>query len=174
MTTAPKQSGPSIRAIPDGDNRERLICGDCGFIQYDNPKIVVGAVVLWGDRILMCKRAIEPAFGRWTIPAGYMELGETPEEGAAREAFEEACAKIEIGALIGIYSVPRIGQVQMIYRAKLVDGAFAAGTESLETKLCAWDEIPWDEIAFPTVRLALDDWRRTKDHDAVVPNLSRF
>ncbi len=174
MNVPPKQSGPSIRAIPEGDNRERLICGDCGFIHYDNPKIVVGAVVLWGDRILMCKRAIEPAYGRWTIPAGYMELGETPEEGAAREAFEEACAKIEIGALIGVYSVPRIGQVQMIYRAKLIDGEFAAGTESLETKLCAWDEIPWDEIAFPTVRLALDDWRRTQDHDAVVPNLKRF
>lgn len=174
MSSLPRQSGPSIRAIPDGDTRERLICGDCGFIQYDNPKIVVGAVVLWGERILMCKRAIEPAYGRWTIPAGYMELGESPEEGAAREAFEEACAKIEIGALIGVYSVPRIGQVQMIYRATLIDGEFAAGTESLETKLCTWDEIPWDEIAFPTVRLALDDWRRTKDQDAVVPNLSRF
>lgn len=173
MNSPPKRSGPSIRAIPDGDTRERLICGDCGFIQYDNPKIVVGAVVLWGDRILMCKRAIEPAYGRWTIPAGYMELGETPEEGAAREAFEEACAKIDIGALIGVYSVPRIGQVQMIYRATLIDGEFAAGTESLETMLYAWDEIPWDEIAFPTVRLALDDWRATKDQTAIVPNLKR-
>ncbi|MBC8792290.1 MAG: NUDIX hydrolase [Tagaea sp. CACIAM 22H2] len=174
MNAPPKQSGPSIRAIPEGDTRERLICGDCGFVHYDNPKIVVGAVVLWGERILLCKRAIEPAYGRWTIPAGYMELGESPEEGAAREAFEEACAKIEIGALIGVYSVSRIGQVQMIYRAKLIDGEFAAGTESLETKLCAWDEIPWSEIAFPTVRLALDDWRATKDQNPVVPNLKRF
>ena len=162
------------KTIPDGDTHERLVCPDCGYVEYDNPKIVVGAVVLWGDRILMCKRAIEPAYGRWTIPAGYMELGETPEEGAAREAFEEACAKIDIGALIGVYSVPRIGQVQMIYRATLIDGEFAAGTESLETKLCTWDEIPWDEIAFPTVRLALDDWRRTKDQAAIVPNLKRF
>jgi ADP-ribose pyrophosphatase YjhB (NUDIX family) len=174
MTSTPKPAGPSIRAVPEGDTRERLICGDCGFIQYDNPKIVVGAVALWGERILMCKRAIEPAYGRWTIPAGYMELGESPEEGAAREALEEAGAALEIGALIGIYSIPRLGQVQMIYRAKLIDGKFESGAESLETRLCTWDEIPWDEIAFPTVRTALDDWRASKDRDAVVPNLIRF
>jgi ADP-ribose pyrophosphatase YjhB (NUDIX family) len=174
MTSTPKPAGPSIRAVPEGDTRERLICGDCGFIQYDNPKIVVGAVALWGERILMCKRAIEPAYGRWTIPAGYMELGESPEEGAAREALEEAGAALEIGALIGIYSIPRLGQVQMIYRAKLIDGKFESGAESLDTRLCTWDEIPWDEIAFPTVRTALDDWRASKDRDAVVPNLIRF
>lgn len=174
MSDPVKKSGPSIRAVPEGDTRERLICGECGFIQYDNPKIVVGAVATWDDRILMCKRAIEPARGAWTIPAGYMELGESPEQGAAREAIEEACATLEIGALIGVYSIPRIGQVQLIYRATLVDGAFAAGAESLEAALYTWDEIPWDEIAFPTVRWALDDWRATKDHAHVVPRVNRI
>jgi ADP-ribose pyrophosphatase YjhB (NUDIX family) len=174
MSEPVKKSGPSIRAIPEGDNRERLICGECGFIQYDNPKIVVGSVATWEGRILMCKRAIEPARGLWTIPAGYMELGETPEQGAAREAVEEACAKLAIGALIGVYAIPRIGQVQLIYRAALEDGAFAVGAESLETALYAWDEIPWGEIAFPSVRWALEDWRATKDQESVVPRISRF
>ncbi|MCZ8123459.1 MAG: NUDIX hydrolase [Magnetospirillum sp.] len=173
MSDSAKKSGPSIRAVPDGDTRERLICGDCGFVHYDNPKIVVGAVAIWDERVLMCKRAIEPARGRWTIPAGYMELGETAEQGAAREALEEACARLEMGPLIGVYSIPRIGQVQLIYRARLVDGAFAAGTESLDAALYAWDEIPWDEIAFPTVRWALEDWRATRGEDAVVPRVNR-
>lgn len=173
MSDSAKKSGPSIRAVPDGDTRERLICGDCGFVHYDNPKIVVGAVAIWDERVLMCKRAIEPARGRWTIPAGYMELGETAEQGAAREALEEACARLEMGPLIGVYSIPRIGQVQLIYRARLVDGAFAAGAESLDAALYAWDEIPWDEIAFPTVRWALEDWRATRGEDAVVPRVNR-
>ena len=173
MSDPAKKSGPSIRAVSDGDTRERLICGDCGFVHYDNPKIVVGAVAIWDERVLMCKRAIEPARGRWTIPAGYMELGETAEQGAAREALEEACARLEMGPLIGVYSIPRIGQVQLIYRARLVDGAFAAGAESLDAALYAWDEIPWDEIAFPTVRWALEDWRATRGEDAVVPRVNR-
>lgn len=173
MSDPVKNPGPSIRAIPDGDSRERLICGECGFVQYDNPKIVVGTVATWEGRILMCKRAIEPARGRWTIPAGYMELGESPEEGATREALEEACAKLEIDALIGVYAIPRIGQVQLIYRAKLVDGAFAAGAESLDAALYAWDEIPWAEIAFPSVHWALEDWRATKDQESVAPRVSR-
>ena len=173
MSDPAKKSGPSIRAVPDGDTRERLICGDCGFVHYDNPKIVVGAVAIWDERVLMCKRAIEPARGRWTIPAGYMELGETAEQGAAREALEEACARLEMGPLIGVYSIPRIGQVQLIYRARLVDGAFAAGAESLDAALYAWDEIPWDEIAFPTVRWALEDWCATRGEHAVVPRVNR-
>ncbi|MFM7344814.1 MAG: NUDIX hydrolase [Tagaea sp.] len=173
MSDPAKKSGPSIRAVPDGDTRERLICGDCGFVHYDNPKIVVGTVAIWDGRVLMCKRAIEPARGRWTIPAGYMELGETAEQGAAREALEEACARLEMGPLIGVYSIPRIGQVQLIYRARLVDGAFAAGAESLDAALYAWDEIPWDDIAFPTVRWALEDWRATRGEHAVVPRVNR-
>jgi ADP-ribose pyrophosphatase YjhB (NUDIX family) len=173
MSEPVKKTGPIIRAVPEGDNRERLICGECGFIQYDNPKIVVGTVATWRGRILLCKRAIQPAHGRWTIPAGYMELGESPEQGAAREALEEACASLTIDALIGVYAIPRIGQVQLIYRAALTDGAFAAGAESLDAALYAWDDIPWDEIAFPTVRWALEDWRATKDQASVVPRISR-
>ncbi|MBI3558338.1 MAG: NUDIX hydrolase [Deltaproteobacteria bacterium] len=151
---APK--GPVDRKIPPGDNRERLVCNDCGFIFYDNPKLVVGAVVEAEDgKILLCRRAIEPGHGLWTIPAGFMELGETPHDGALREAQEEACATIAIDALLAIYSIPRISQVQMIYRARLVGEDFGVGVESLEVKLFAWDDIPWEKLAFPTVHWAL-------------------
>jgi ADP-ribose pyrophosphatase YjhB (NUDIX family) len=151
--------GPRLRTIPEGEDRERLTCPDCGYIAYENPKIVAGAVVTVGDGILMCRRAIEPRKGFWTLPAGYLELHETPEEGAAREAWEEARARIRIDALLGVYSVPRISQVQLIYRATLAEPGFSAGPESQEVALFTWDEIPWDEIAFPSVRWALDDYR---------------
>ncbi|MFX4220883.1 MAG: NUDIX hydrolase [Thalassobaculum sp.] len=155
--------GPVTRRVPAGDNRERLVCDDCGFINYINPKIVVGSVVTLGDRFLLCRRAIDPRDGYWTIPAGYMEERETTVEGAMREAWEEAYAKIEIDALLGIYNIPRISQVQMIYRARLLDPDVKAGEETREVGLFAWDEIPWDDLAFPSVRWALDHWRRTRD-----------
>lgn len=150
------------RTVPDGDTHERDVCTECGFVAYQNPKIVVGSVVVSGDKVLMCRRAIEPRKGFWTLPAGYMELGETVEEGAAREAMEEAGADIAIDGVLGVFSIARIGQVQVIFRARFGgDGAprFAAGPESLEVGLFAWDEIPWEEIAFPSVRWALDAWR---------------
>lgn len=150
-----------VRRIPEGDDRERLICGDCGHIAYENPKIVVGAVVVAEDgRILLCRRAIQPRLGYWTLPAGFMEMGETLEEGAAREAWEEARARITIEGMLGVFSISRIGQVQIIYRARF-DGAaeFAAGPESLDVALFHYDDIPWDEIAFPTGRWALEAWR---------------
>jgi ADP-ribose pyrophosphatase YjhB (NUDIX family) len=150
-----RRSGPTQRAIPEGDDRERLICPDCGFVQYENPKIVVGSVVRFEDRFLMCRRAIMPRRGFWTLPAGYLELNEAPIEGARREAWEEARARIEIDALLAVYDVPRISQVQLIWRARLPEPVFAPGPESLEVRLFAWDEIPWDDIAFPTVRWAL-------------------
>jgi ADP-ribose pyrophosphatase YjhB (NUDIX family) len=150
-----RKIGPSQRAIPEGDDRERLICPDCGFVQYENPKIVVGSVVRFEDRFLMCRRAIMPRRGFWTLPAGYLELNEAPIDGARREAWEEARARIDIDALLAVYDVPRISQVQMIWRARLHEPVFAPGPESLEVKLFAWDEIPWDDIAFPTVRWAL-------------------
>ena len=106
-----------VRAIPDGDTHERNVCGDCGFVAYENPKVVVGSVVVTDGKILMCKRAIEPRRGFWTLPAGYMELGETVEEGAAREAMEEAGADIAIDGVLGVFSIARIGQVQVIFRA---------------------------------------------------------
>jgi ADP-ribose pyrophosphatase YjhB (NUDIX family) len=142
--------------IPEGDERERRSCDHCGFVVYENPKIVVGSVVRHEGRILLCRRAIEPRAGFWTIPAGYMELGETPEEGAMREAREEAGAALSIQRLLALYSVPRISQVQLIFRATLADPAIAAGPESLEVKLVAPEDIPWDDLAFPSVHWALN------------------
>ena len=152
-------TGPSVRKIPDGDTIERLVCPDCGFVNYDNPKIVVGAVCSWQGRILLCRRAIDPRRGFWTIPAGYLEHHETTEAGAAREAREEACTEIVIDGLIGVYTIPRISQVQLIYRAELADGSFDAGAETLELALFDWADIPWNDLAFPSVRWALDHWR---------------
>jgi len=154
--------GPSVRGVPEGDNRERMICADCGFVLYDNPKIVVGSVPRWGERILLCRRAINPRRGFWTLPAGYLELNESTSAGAEREAWEEAQARIQIEGLLAIYDIPRISQVQLIYRARLVDEAVAAGPESLEVALFRWDEIPWDEIAFPSVRWALNHDREAR------------
>ncbi len=154
--------GPSVRAVPEGDNRERMICADCGFVLYDNPKIVVGSVARWDERILMCRRSINPRRGFWTLPAGYLELNEATSAGAEREAWEEAQAKIAIEGLLAIYDIPRISQVQLIYRARLLDEAVAAGPESLEVALFGWDEIPWTEIAFPSVRWALHHEREAR------------
>jgi ADP-ribose pyrophosphatase YjhB (NUDIX family) len=155
--------------VPEGDNRERLVCADCGFVQYDNPKIVVGAVVQWQGRVLLCKRAIEPRIGYWTLPAGYLELGESPVEGAAREAQEEACAEIAIDALLAVYSLPRISQVQLIYRAALATPNLGPSPESLEVALFDWEAIPWDQLAFPTVAWALAAWRRIGDAPVFAP-----
>ncbi len=159
-------AGPVHRAIPDGDDRERLICHDCGFIHYRNPVVVVGAVATWNEetepsaaRILLCRRAIAPQVGLWTLPAGYLELEETTEAGALREAWEEARARISIDRLLAVYNVPRISQVQTIYQATLSSPEIAPGEESLEVGLFAWQDIPWDEIAFPTVRWALKQHR---------------
>lgn len=166
MTSDPKPSGPTVRIIPEGDDRHRLVCPDCGFINYENPKIVVGSVAAWEDRILLCRRAIEPSKGLWTLPAGYMELNETTAEGATREAWEEARARIEIDCLLAVYEIPRISQVQLIYRARLRSPDVAAGPESLEVGLFRWDEIPWDLIAFPTVRWALEEFNsRRREHE---------
>ncbi|MCQ8783671.1 NUDIX hydrolase [Mangrovibrevibacter kandeliae] len=140
---------------PQGDERPRRVCDHCGFVAYDNPKIVVGAVVRHASRILLCRRAIAPRRGFWTIPAGYLELEETPEAGARREAREEANAAIRLERLLAVYSVPRISQVQLIYRAVLEHPAVSPGIESLEVRLFEPGEIPWDELAFPSVHWAL-------------------
>lgn len=138
----------------------RLVCRDCGHIHYDNPKIVTGAVIAHEGKVLLARRAIHPRKGFWTIPAGYLEENETVEAGAARECREEAGAEIAIDGLFAVYSIARISQVQMIYRASLV-GGFAPGPESLEVRLFAWDEIPWDDIAFPSVHWTLNYWRQS-------------
>jgi ADP-ribose pyrophosphatase YjhB (NUDIX family) len=154
-----KQTGPSVKTIPVGDNRTRLVCPDCGYIEYANPKIVVGAVCTWEDKVLLCRRAIEPQRGLWTIPAGFMELGESTSEGAVREVWEEACAHVVIEGLVGVYEIPRISQVQMIYRAAMSAPAYAPGVESLDVMLFAWEDIPWDTLAFPSVGWALEAFR---------------
>jgi ADP-ribose pyrophosphatase YjhB (NUDIX family) len=148
-----------VRRIPEGDDRERLTCPDCGHVAYENPKVVVGSIVAEGDSVLLCRRAIEPRSGFWTIPAGYMEMGETVEEGACREAWEEARARIAIEGVLAVYSIARLGQVQVIFRARFEQPGFAAGPESLEVRRFAWAEIPWDDLAFPSVRWALRAWR---------------
>ncbi len=142
------------RTVPPGDNMARTVCRQCGFVAYDNPKVVVGSVVRSAGGILLCRRAINPRRGFWTIPAGYMELNETPQAGAVREAREEACAEIEISGLLAVYAVPHLSQVQLIWRATLA-GGFEAGPESLEVGLFRPDEIPWNDLAFPSVHWAL-------------------
>lgn len=144
-----------IKQIPDGDTHERDVCETCGFIDYVNPKIVVGSVVRHGGKILLCKRAIEPRSGYWTIPAGYLEIQETPEDGAKREAYEEAEARLNLESLLAVYAVPHISQVQLIYRATLETPHFAPGVESIDVALFEWDDIPWDDLAFPSVHWAL-------------------
>jgi ADP-ribose pyrophosphatase YjhB (NUDIX family) len=144
-----------LKKVPDGDTHERLVCPDCGYVEYDNPKIVVGAVCTWEDRILLCRRAINPRKGFWVFPAGYLELRETTAAGACREAREEAGVEIEIDHLLAVYTIPRLSQVQLIYRARLPSAELNPGPETLEAGLFRWDEIPWDDLAFPTVRWAL-------------------
>lgn len=134
----------------------RAVCPACGHIQYENPKIVVGCIPVYGDRIVMCKRAIEPRYGLWTLPAGFMEMHETAAEGAAREALEEANAKVEIEDLYTVFSLPHISQVYMMFRARLVDPNISPGVESLEVALVTEDEIPWDSLAFAMVKRTLD------------------
>lgn len=151
-----------VRRVPEGDNRERMVCAECGHIAYENPKVVVGSVIVAGEAVLMCRRAIEPRRGFWTLPAGYLEHGETLEEGAAREAWEEAQADITLDGILGVFSISRIGQVQVIFRARFASPEaphFAAGAESLEVALFPWSQIPHTDIAFPSVTWALDAWR---------------
>ena len=143
-------------AIPDGDNRHRHVCPSCGVIHYENPKVVTGCIPTCGDRVLLCKRAIEPRLGYWTLPAGFMENDETLEQGARRETLEEAQAELTDLHLYGVYSLPRINQIYVMFRGELSDEeGFGPGEESLETKLVLQEEIPWDQIAFRVVSLTL-------------------
>ena len=147
--------------VPQGDNRERSVCPSCGVVHYVNPKIVVGCVPERDGRILLCKRAIEPRYGYWTVPAGFMELGESTAQGAARETLEEACAEVEIGHLFASVDVVDAGQVHMFYTARLL-GDFAAGEESLDVAMYSEAEIPWDDLAFHSGRYALQKYFEDK------------
>ena len=141
--------------IPAGDSFPRHVCAACGTIHYSNPKMVIGCIPEWESKILLCKRAIEPRLGYWTPPAGFMENGETTEEGALRETLEEANARVEIGDLYTMLSVPQVNQVHIFYRARLLDLEFAPGPESLEVALFEEAQIPWKEIAFRTISTTL-------------------
>jgi len=157
--------GGAVRfAVPEGDSLERCICDACGIVHYTNPNMVVGAIPEWEGRILLCRRAIEPRSGLWTLPAGFMENGETTPEAAARETREEALAEIEIGALYTVLDVRHINQVHLFFLSQLKQPTFGAGHETLEAGLFSEEEIPWDELAFATVRHTLecffDDRRR--------------
>ena len=152
---------PVARQVPQGDNRERSVCTSCGIVHYVNPKIVVGCVPERDGRILLCKRAIEPRYGYWTVPAGFMELGESTAQGAVRETLEEACAEVEIGHLFASVDVVDAGQVHMFYTAKLL-GDFAAGEESLDVAMYSEAEIPWDDLAFHSGRYALQKYFEDK------------
>jgi ADP-ribose pyrophosphatase YjhB (NUDIX family) len=161
---------PFVRKVPEGDDRERLVCADCGFVYYQNPKIVVGAVAAHAGRLLLCRRAIPPREGYWTIPAGYLELGESAEAGARREAWEEARAELALEQLLAVYTIRRISQVQLIYRAHLLRPEVAAGPESQDVRLFRPEELPWDALAFPSVHWALRHYRETQGAAAFAPH----
>lgn len=137
--------------IPEGDSHLRHVCPQCGEIHYQNPKVIVGCIAQWEQRILLCRRAIEPCYGLWTLPAGFMENGESTTQAALRETYEEACARVSIERLFALINIPHISQVHLFYRARLLDTNFGAGEESLETQLFSEDKIPWHELAFSSV-----------------------
>ncbi len=150
---------PVELSLPQDDHRERHVCTVCNTIHYQNPKLIVGAIPEWEDgRILLCRRAIEPRHGLWTLPAGFMENGETTAQAAVRETLEEANARIEIMGLYAMYNLPYINQVQLLYRAKLLDLDFSPGVESLEVQLFAENQIPWERLSFRPIRYTLEHY----------------
>jgi len=146
---------PVTSRVPPGDDRPRHVCDSCGTIFYSNPKIVAGCIPQWGEQVLLCRRAIEPRSGLWTLPAGFMENGESTAQAAARETLEEANARVEIGKLFAYLNIPAINQVYVIFLARLLDIDYSAGAESLEVRLFDEHQIPWQEIAFPSIERAL-------------------
>lgn len=159
MKYCPECGAPVELRQPPDDHLKRHICTSCETIHYHNPKLVIGTIPEWEDgRILLCRRAIEPRHGLWTLPAGFMENGETTMEGAARETLEEANARVEVGELYSLYNLAHINQVQLLFRAELLDLDFSPGIESLEVALFEERDIPWDELAFRPVRYTLRDY----------------
>lgn len=157
------QCGAAVRLeIPVGDDRPRHVCTRCGTVHYQNPKVVVGCIAEWEDKVLLCRRAIEPRSGFWTLPAGFMERGETTLAGAARETLEEANARVAIGPLYSLFNLPHIDQVYLLFRGQLRDLDFGPGPESLEVRLFAESEIPWEELAFPVVKETLKLYYRDR------------
>lgn len=161
--------GPVLDRVPAGDDRVRLVCDDCGFVNYINPRIIAAAVPVWQGRFLLARRAINPRKNFWTIPAGFLEVGETVEAGAVRETWEEAQARITTDGLLGIYNIAAIGQVYIVYRARMLSSDYGIGAESSDVRLFSWAEIPWDELAFPSVRWALQDFRKVEGQTHFAP-----
>jgi ADP-ribose pyrophosphatase YjhB (NUDIX family) len=158
MKFCPNCAAPLAKRVPPSDSVPRYVCDACGSIHYQNPKLVVGCVPEWQGRILLCRRAIEPRYGYWTLPAGFMENGETTGQGATRETLEEAGARVELMAAFSMISVPYVNQVHVFYRARLLDLEFKPGDESLEVALFEEARVPWQDIAFRTVGLTLKHW----------------
>lgn len=155
-----------VQRVPPGDNLPRYLCDECGEIHYQNPKLIVGCIPEWEGRLMLCRRAIEPRYGYWTLPAGFMENGESTAAGAQRETREEAGARIEIGAPFSMISVPHVNQVHVFFRARLVDNDFSPGEESLEVALFDEAAIPWSDIAFRTVEMTLRYWLADRKDNA--------
>jgi ADP-ribose pyrophosphatase YjhB (NUDIX family) len=151
--------------IPEGDNRLRYVCNTCATIHYENPRVITGCLPIHEDQILLCKRAIEPRLGLWTLPAGFLENGETSADGALRETMEEANARVNIEGLYTLFSLPHISQVYMFFRATLQDLDFYAGEESLEVQLFNEDEIPWDNLAFPVITETLKHYFKDRTNN---------
>jgi ADP-ribose pyrophosphatase YjhB (NUDIX family) len=158
MRFCPTCAAPLAKRVPPGDSLPRYLCDACGSIHYENPRLVVGCIPEWEGRILLCRRAIEPRYGYWTLPAGFMENGETIAQGAARETLEEAGARVELTSPFSMISVPYVNQVHLFYRARLLDLEFKPGDESLEVSLVEEAQVPWKDIAFRTVGLTLKHW----------------
>ncbi len=160
------------RIIPAGDTHQRDVCTQtqCAFIHYENPKIIVGTLPIWKNKVLLCKRAIEPRKGYWTLAAGFMEMGETCEQGAHRETLEEAGAQVKLRQLLAVLSLPHTSQVHLFYSADLIDGVFEAGLESLEVALFSYEDIPWTELAFATVTRTLEHYFSHAD----TPNMTQL
>ena len=151
-----------IKKIPQGDNRERHVCGNCELIHYQNPKVIAGVLPVFGDQVLLCKRSIEPRHGFWTLPAGFLENGESSLEGALRECEEEANATVVNPELYALFDIPQINQVYVFYRAELMEPVFGPSSESSEVALFDEQDIPWSELAFPVVELAIDHFLKDR------------
>lgn len=156
MQYCPQCGNKTESKIPEGDNRHRDVCDACDLIHYKNPRIIAGCIPVWEDKILLCKRAIEPRKGFWTLPAGFMELGETTEQAAIRETLEEAEAVVQTHELYAVFNLPHINQVYMMYRSALLKPEFSSGIESLDVQLFSEQEIPWGDLAFKTMRMSLE------------------
>ncbi|MBU6304426.1 MAG: zinc ribbon domain-containing protein [Betaproteobacteria bacterium] len=158
---------PTQERVPEGDTRLRAVCSRCDVIHYVNPKMVLGTIPVWGEQVLLCRRAIEPRLGMWTLPAGFMEVGESTANGAMRETMEEAGARVELGPLFSVLDVPHVDQVHLFYLATLLDLDFAAGPESLEVRLFHEHEIPWASIAFRTIIATLRFYFHDRRHGTI-------